>query len=252
MSNKKNDLSIGSWITLGHPSIAEIMCKAGFDWLVIDLEHSSITLKEAEELIRVISLCKVKPYVRLTSNNSDQIKRVLDSGAEGIIVPMVNCYQDALKAVEACYYPPLGKRSVGLARAQKFGVGLNDYIKWKNKNLSLIVQIEHVDAINNLEEIFSCKKIDGYMIGPYDLSASMGIAGQFNNTNFKKAVTKINKKASKFKLKKGFHVVEPNKKIFYEKIKEGFNMIAYSIDIRMLDVASRNITSEIKNIKKIK
>lgn len=249
MNNNKKKISIGSWITLGHPSIAEIMCKAGFDWLVVDLEHSSITLKEAEELIRVINLCKVKPFVRLTSNNSDQIKRVLDSGAEGIIVPMVNCYKDAINAVDACYYPPLGKRSVGLARAQKYGVGLNEYIKWKNNNLSLIVQIEHIDAIDNLEEIFSIKKIDGYMIGPYDLSASMGIPGDFNNKIFKNAIKKIVKKASKFKLKKGIHVVEPDKKKFYEKIKEGFDMIAYSLDIRMLDVACRNITSEIKKIK---
>jgi 2-keto-3-deoxy-L-rhamnonate aldolase RhmA len=249
MNNKKNKLSIGSWITLGHPSIAEIMCKAGFDWLAIDLEHSSITLKEAEELIRVINLCKVKPFVRLTSNNSDQIKRVLDSGAEGIIVPMVNCYKDAVNAVEACYYPPLGKRSVGLARAQKYGAGLKEYIKWKNKNLCLIVQIEHVDAIDNLEEIFSIKKINGYMIGPYDLSASLGIPGDFDNKIFKNAVKTIIKIASKFKLKKGIHVVEPDTKIFYEKIKEGFDMIAYSLDIRMLDVACKNVTAKIQKIK---
>ena len=136
MSKKKKKISVGSWITLGHPSIAEIMCKAGFDWLAVDLEHSSITLKEAEELIRIINLCKVKPFVRLTSNNPDQIKRVLDSGAEGIIVPMVNNHQDAINAVEACYYPPLGKRSVGLARAQKYGVSLNEYIKWKKKKFN--------------------------------------------------------------------------------------------------------------------
>ncbi len=244
----KRKISVGSWITLGHPSIAEIMCKAGFDWLAVDLEHSSITLKEAEELIRVINLSKVKPFVRLTSNNSDQIKRVLDSGAEGIIVPMVNNHKDAISAVEACYYPPLGKRSVGLARAQKYGVGLNQYIKWKKKNLTLIVQIEHVDAIENLEEIFSVKEIDGYMIGPYDLSTSMGIPGDFRNIKFKKAINQIVKKASKFKLKKGIHVVEPNQKIFNEKIKQGFDMIAYSLDIRMLDVVCRKFISELKKI----
>lgn len=248
MSNKKK-ISIGSWITLGHPSIAEIMCNAGFDWLAIDLEHSSITLTQAEELIRVINLCNVKPFVRLTSNNSDQIKRVLDSGAEGIIVPMVKSYNDAIVAVGSCYYPPIGNRSVGLARAQKYGAGLKDYIKWKNKNLSLIVQIEHIDAIDNLEEIFSIEKIDGYLIGPYDLSASMGMPGDFKNKIFKDTVKKIVKIASKFKLKRGIHVVEPDKKILQEKIKEGFDMIAYSLDTRMLDVACRSISSEIKKTK---
>ena len=248
MSKKKN-VSIGSWITLGHTSIAEIMCNAGFDWLAIDLEHSSITLSQAEEMIRVINLCNVKPFVRLTSNNPDQIKRVLDAGAEGIIVPMVNSYNDAIKAVDSSYYPPIGKRSVGLARAQKYGIGLNDYIKWKRKNFTLIVQIEHVDAIGNLEEIFSIEKIDGYLIGPYDLSASLGIPGDFKNKIFKSTVKKIVKIASKFKLKRGIHVVEPDKRIFKEKIKEGFDMIAYSLDIRMLDVACRNISSEIKKTK---
>tara|TARA_A100001011_G_scaffold396666_1_gene495130 strand:+ start:895 stop:1641 length:747 start_codon:yes stop_codon:yes gene_type:complete len=248
MRNKKK-ISIGSWITLGHPSIAEIMCNAGFDWLAIDLEHSSITLTQAEELIRVINLCNVKPFVRLTSNNSDQIKRVLDSGAEGIIVPMVKSYNDAIIAVGSCYYPPIGNRSVGLARAQKYGAGLKDYIKWKNKNLSLIVQIEHIDAIDNLEEIFSIKKIDGYLIGPYDLSASMGMPGDFKNKIFKDTVKKIVKIASKFKLKRGIHVVEPDKKILQEKIREGFDMIAYSLDTRMLDVACRSISSEIKKTK---
>ena len=220
--------------------------KAGFDWLAVDLEHSSITLKEAEELIRVINLSKVKPFVRLTSNNFDQIKRVLDSGAEGIIVPMVNNHKDAISAVEACYYPPLGKRSVGLARAQKYGYGLNQYIKWKKKNLTLIVQIEHINAVENLEEIFSVKKINGYMIGPYDLSASMGIPGDFKNIKYKNAINQIIKKASKFKLKKGIHVVEPNQKIFNEKIMQGFDMIAYSLDIRMLDVACRKFINEFK------
>ncbi len=248
MRNKKK-ISIGSWITLGHPSIAEIMCNAGFDWLAIDLEHSSITLTQAEELIRVINLCNVKPFVRLTSNNSDQIKRVLDSGAEGIIVPMVKSYNDAIIAVGSCYYPPIGNRSVGLARAQKYGAGLKDYIKWKNKNLSLIVQIEHIDAIDNLEEIFSIEKIDGYLIGPYDLSASMGMPGDFKNKIFKDTVKKIVKIASKFKLKRGIHVVEPDKKILQEKIREGFDMIAYSLDTRMLDVACRSISSEIKKTK---
>ena len=187
MSKKKKNISIGSWITLGHTSIAEIMCNAGFDWLAIDLEHSSITLSQAEEMIRVINLCNVKPFVRLTSNNPDQIKRVLDAGAEGIIVPMVNSYNDAIKAVDSSYYPPIGKRSVGLARAQKYGIGLNEYIKWKRKNFTLIVQIEHVDAIGNLEEIFSIEKIDGYLIGPYDLSASLGIPGDFK-TKFLRAL----------------------------------------------------------------
>ena len=140
MKDARKKISIGSWITLAHPSIAEIFCSAGFDWLAIDLEHSSITIREAEDLIRIINLSGAKSYVRLTSNNDDQIKRVLDSGAKGIIVPMVNYKEDVERAIEACYYNPIGKRSVGLARAQGYGRSLDEYIKWLNKDFRLIVQ----------------------------------------------------------------------------------------------------------------
>ncbi|HET6443426.1 MAG TPA: aldolase/citrate lyase family protein, partial [candidate division Zixibacteria bacterium] len=94
-----NSLTIGSWITLPHPAIAEIMARAGFDWLVVDLEHSVVTIREAGELIRVIELCGVSPLVRLTSNHPDQIKRVMDAGAHGIVVPMVNASSEAEQAV---------------------------------------------------------------------------------------------------------------------------------------------------------
>ena len=95
---KQNKLTIGSWITLGHPSIAEIMARAGFDWLTVDMEHSAITLQQAQQLIQVIELCGVIPLVRVGENNSNLIKRGMDAGAHGVIVPMVNTKEDAIKA----------------------------------------------------------------------------------------------------------------------------------------------------------
>ena len=103
-------LSIGSWITLGHPAIAEIMATAGFDWLAVDLEHSAINIGQAEELIRTIDLKGTPALVRLSSNNAEQIKRVMDSGAQGVIVPMVKSSAEAVAAVEATKYPPVGTR----------------------------------------------------------------------------------------------------------------------------------------------
>ena len=126
---KEGELTVGSWITLAHPAIAEIMSKAGFDWLAVDLEHSVITIREAEELIRVISLAGVTPLVRLTSNNPDLIKRVMDAGSHGVIVPMVKSAEDAVIAVESVKYPPVGKRGVGLARAQGYGTEFKEYLK---------------------------------------------------------------------------------------------------------------------------
>lgn len=245
----KNDgsASIGSWITLAHPAIAEIMAKAGFDWLAVDLEHSVITIREAEELIRVIDLCDVVPLVRLTSNNPDQIKRVMDAGAHGIIVPMVKSPEEALRAVEAVKYPKQGKRSIGLARAQGYGPGFAAYFKWQQDSSRVFIQIEHIDAVNNLEEIFSVKGVDGYIVGPYDLSGSMGIPGQFEHPDFLAAMERIRSTAKDMDIIGGVHVIEPEPEQLKQCIAEGNRFIAYSLDIRMLDAACRTGLQQTKS-----
>ena len=118
-SLKTGKVSIGSWLTVGHSSIAEIMVEAGFEWLVIDMEHSAITLNEAQSLIQVIGLSGRDPLVRVGENNPYLIKRVMDAGAHGVIVPMVNTKEEAINAVNPLKYPPRGKGGVGLARARK-------------------------------------------------------------------------------------------------------------------------------------
>ena len=183
--------SLGSWITIGHPAVAEIMAAAGFDWLTVDLEHSAISIERAEEIIRIIELSGVKPFVRLSSHNPEQIKRVMDSGAHGIIVPMVKTAEEVTQAIAAVHYPPLGNRSVGLARAQKYGNAFEAYYNWQESNVMVIVQIEHIDAVDNIEAIFSVQGISGYIVGPYDLSASMGIPGDFANKKMSVALDQI-------------------------------------------------------------
>src|SRR6266516_1799372 len=115
--------TIGSWLTFGNTSVAEIMAQAGFEWLTVDMEHTAITIEQAQELIRVIELCGVVPLVRVGENNPTYIKRVMDAGAHGVIVPMVNSRAAAEAAVSAVKYPPVGTRGVGLAWAQKYGFG---------------------------------------------------------------------------------------------------------------------------------
>jgi 2-keto-3-deoxy-L-rhamnonate aldolase RhmA len=244
-----NSPLIGSWITLAHPAIAEIMAMAGFDWLAVDMEHSVITIREAEELIRVIDLAGVVPLVRLTSNDSDQIKRVMDAGAHGIIVPMVNSATDAKNAVEAIKYPPIGKRGIGLARAQGYGTQFQKYLGWEQTGSTVIVQVEHIDAVNNLEQIFSIDGVDGYIIGPYDLTSSMGIPGQFEHPDFLSAMKKISLVASKMNMTGGIHVIEPEPDQLKQRVEEGFRFIAYSLDIRMLDAASRKGLEHVKGAK---
>ncbi|MFL2703555.1 MAG: HpcH/HpaI aldolase family protein [Gammaproteobacteria bacterium] len=246
---KNNNLTLGSWITLYHPAIAEIMANSGFDWLTVDLEHSVISIREAEELIRVISLSGVSPLVRLTSNDRNQIKRVMDAGSHGIIVPMVNSAEEARKAVEAVHYPSEGKRGVGLARAQGYGTNLETYMKWLKDESIIIVQIEDIKAVDNLEEIFSVNNIDGYIIGPYDLSASMGIPGEFDNPKFIDVVNKIRSTASNCNMCGGIHIIEPKPEELEKRIDDGYRFLAYSLDIRMLDVSCKNGIQYIKELE---
>jgi 2-keto-3-deoxy-L-rhamnonate aldolase RhmA len=247
---RNKEVTLGSWITLGNTAIAEIMAKADFDWLVVDLEHSVISIDVAGELIRTIDLCGVAPLVRLTSNDPNQIKRVMDAGAHGIVVPMVNHPDEAALAVAATRYAPAGSRGVGLARAQGYGVNFNDYLQWQNDGPVVIVQIEHKDAIERLDDILAVPGVDGFIIGPYDLSCSMGIPGQFEQPEFIRAMTHIRETGKRLGCPTGIHIVEPDPQRLELSIQEGYTIIAYSVDIRMLDVSARQGISKLKTVLK--
>ena len=231
--------TIGSWLTMPSLAISELMAKVGFDWLTIDLEHSSLSIEQAGEMIRIIDLAGVSPLVRLTSNDGNQIKRVMDSGAHGIIVPMVKTKGDAEQAVSSVYYPPKGIRGVGLARAQDYGIGFHEYRDWLEENAIIIVQIEHIDAVNNLEDILSVDGVDGYIIGPYDLSASLGVSGEFDHSSMIEAMNEIYRVATSLGKYGGIHIVEPDTNLLKQSVLEGFTFLAYSVDFRMLDVSAR-------------
>ena len=241
-------VSLGSWITLAHPAIAEIMASAGFDWLAVDLEHSVITIREAEEIIRIIDLKGLAPFVRLSSNNSEQIKRVMDAGAHGVIVPMVNSVREAKAAVNAVKYPPIGKRSFGLARAQKYGRGFDEYLHWQKDNSVVIVQIEHIDAVNNLEEILSTPGVDGYFVGPYDLTGSLGVPGEFEHPTFVQAMEQIRQVGKRLGKPGGLHIIEPSESDLVQCIQDGYTFIAYSLDIRILDSGCRNALERVSGV----
>ena len=245
-----NKITIGSWMTLAHAGIAEILAKTGFDWLVIDLEHSVITIREAEELIRIIELHGITPLVRLSSNDSTQTKRVMDAGAHGVIVPMVNSAEDALRAVNGVHYPPIGKRGVGLARAQGYGSNFNDYVTWLRQESIVIVQIEHIDAVEHLEEILSVNGIDGFLVGPYDLSGSLGIPGEFDHPYMKEAMKKIDDIIHSSEKAAGIHIVEPDIQKLNENILKGYRFLAFSLDIRMFQSSCFNYYKAINKILK--
>ena len=233
--------SIGTWLSLPNESVAEIFAKAGYDWVVIDLEHSSININQAEQLIRVIDLAGSKPFVRLSGHSSSQIKRVLDAGAKGILAPMVETKAQIDSIISACHYPPRGNRGMGLARAQGYGEAnaKSEYILTNSRNIEIYAQIESVAGIANLDSILS-QEIDGYFIGPYDLSASLGKPGVFDSDAFINAEEEILRASKQHQVKAGYHLVEPNPEQIPLLVNKGYDMIAFSVDIRMLDLLARS------------
>lgn len=245
---KNHEFTFGTWITLGNPAIAEIMAQAGFDWLVIDMEHSALAFRQAEELIRVIELAGGTPLVRVWSNERVVIKKVLDSGAHGIIVPMVNCVEETLRCISSAYYPPRGTRSVGLARAQGYGQTFEEYCEWSARETVVIVQVEHVDSVRNLEKILCVDGVDGCMIGLYDLSASIGRPGDFDDPQVVRLLAEIRRVALHCGRSVGLHSVAPDTDQFRKRVDEGFNFLAYSVDSVMFSTLCRRAVSDIRSI----
>ncbi len=232
-------VSIGSWITIPHPAIAEILVRAGFDWLTIDLEHSPTTLETAAEMIRTIDLAGVSPFVRVGSHDANVIKRVMDAGAHGIIASTVNTAEEARNIVAAVKYPPLGGRGVGLSRAQGYADEFEEHYKWLNSESIVFVQIEHIRAVENLAEILAVSGVDGFFIGPYDLSASLGVAGQFEHPLMRDALNRINTVRAKTPSVPGVHVVPTDPQQVLQKVKEGYRFIAYGLDFLFLKNKAR-------------
>lgn len=247
---KNNELTIGSWITIGHPSVIEILSNTGFDWLTIDMEHTAVDYSTAQTLISTIQSYGMAALVRVSKNDEVYIKRVMDAGADGVIVPMINNAADAKMAVEFVKYPPEGKRGVGLYRAQNFGLnyGFEHYKNWLTENAIVIAQIEHIDAVTNIEDIISTPGIDGVIIGPYDLSGSIGVPGNFDDPKVINALSKYERVCLEKNFPMGFHVIQPDGVLIQEKITSGYSFLAFSTDFFFLGVKAKD---EINKITKI-
>jgi len=236
-------VSVGSWMSMAHVSIAEILATAGYDWVVIETEHTAIDVSEVLHLIAAIEGRGCIPLVRLAWNDPIQAKAVMDSGAAGVLVPMVNSRADAELAVKSVKYPPMGYRGVGLARAQGYGPGFDAYVEGANRDSLLMVQIEHIDAVNNIEEILSVPGIDGTFIGPYDLSMSMGLPGELDHPEMVAAKRTVLDATKAHGLTAGIHLVHPDLALdeLGHCIELGYQFIALGTDILFLGDSCREL-----------
>ena len=233
---KNNQLSIGSWMQLPNSSVAEIMGNAGYDWVVLDLEHGSISISQLPDLFRAIELGNTLPLARIAQAHPKDCKQALDAGAGGIIVPMIESAEQLESVKGACCWPPVGNRGVGFSRANLFGKYFNEY-KEEAQTPLLIAQIEHINAVNNLEEVLQVKGLDAIIVGPYDLSASMSITAQFDHPDFLEAMERILILCNKYRIPCGDHVVHPDIKNLKKRIEQGYCFIAFSADAIFLNQA---------------
>jgi 2-keto-3-deoxy-L-rhamnonate aldolase RhmA len=238
------DLLFGTIITLPSTEIVEIFCLAGFDWLFVDLEHSALSIKDAQLILQAAGQ-KTPCLIRVPSKDEAWIKKALDIGASGIIVPQVHTVEDVKRAVQLCKYPPEGSRSVGIARAQGYGKNFQKYVVSANDETTVIIQIEHIDAVENIEKILKVSGIDCVFVGPYDLSASMGKIGLTTDPDVQKAISKVKKCAEQAKISLG--IFGATAEALNPYIQSGFKLIAVGIDTMLVGKAAKEIMDSFKS-----
>ncbi|MBF0245875.1 MAG: 2,4-dihydroxyhept-2-ene-1,7-dioic acid aldolase [Planctomycetes bacterium] len=221
--------SVGSWMQIPHASVAEIMGQAGYDWVAVDLEHGAISVHQLPDIFRALELGGTLPLVRLAQGAVKDCKQALDAGAGGVIVPMIETAAQLFTVREASRWPPAGTRGVGFSRANLFGSHFDSYQQEAQAPL-LVAMIEHIRAVENLVEILLVEGLDAILIGPYDLSASMGLTAQFDYPEFLEVMERIRTLSSDHHIPCGVHVVIPDREVLQQRLGEGYRFIAYSID----------------------
>ena len=222
------------WTSLSHPSVTEIFARSGVDFVGIDIEHSTISQEQSQ---RIIAACQGNGTLcmpRIASHNMEAIKRLLDSGADGIIVPMVNTPEEVEQLISWCKYPPMGKRSFGISRGQGYGFDFHNYTKTWNESSTLIIQIESIQGVENIDKLLSYPEIDGAMIGPYDLSGSLGIPGQLDHSLVVEAGKKVIAACAQYGKACGTQLIEPDFENVNTAFSAGYTFVVLASDIFLL------------------
>ena len=185
--------SLGTWITIGSPDVTDTLKQLDFDWFVLDMEHSYYSIEMARNLMLSLTDSKVVPLMRVGENDQYLIKRALDIGSYGVLVPLVNTREEAEKAVNYSKYPPLGSRGVGPVRAAAYGNNLREYITTANEEIIVGVQIETLAAVAKAKEIVETKGVDLVFVGPSDLTMSMGLGTERGHQKVAETMQAISK-----------------------------------------------------------
>ncbi|MGD8804865.1 MAG: aldolase/citrate lyase family protein [Chloroflexota bacterium] len=237
------ELLAGTMVSLASPEVAELLAQVGFDWLFIDAEHSPLDPLQMQRIMQAAG--KDTPcLVRLPSAGDVPIKKALDSGAAGIIVPQINSAQAAEDVVRLAKYAPVGQRGVGVSRAHGYGLGFQAYVDQANQETVVVVQAEHIEAVNHIDEIVAVPGIDAVLVGPYDLSASLGKLGQVDDPQVRAAIDQVTDACLQAGVRLGIFGMTAGAVRPY--IDAGYTLIVAGIDTVLLGRAATQLLAELR------
>jgi 4-hydroxy-2-oxoheptanedioate aldolase len=232
---KAGQPSVGTWLSMGSIVASRFLARTAFSWLTVDIEHTLVDWETATHMFASIADAGCVPLARVPANRHDHIKRVLDNGAMGIVVPMVNSRAEAEAAVTAALYPPRGTRSVGgSVHCLNFKTTPADYFQHADQELLIVLQCEHIQAVEDADKIFSVPGIDAIFVGPNDLAASM--RGKDGSPPSAEATAQANKHilatCKKYGVAAGYHCMSAEEA--RHRIEEGWQFIAISSELRLM------------------
>jgi 2-keto-3-deoxy-L-rhamnonate aldolase RhmA len=235
---EKGESAIGAWIATGSPNVVDILRNLRFDWLVFDMEHSPISIETVNHMVQVLNGSPITPVVRVGQVDQALMKLVLDSGARGIVVPLVNTPEEAERAVKFAKYPPAGIRGVAGAKASEYGLTLSSYIRNANAQTTLIAQIETPEAVENIEEIVAVKGVDVAFVGPSDLTMTLGLYDDRSNPKVVEGMQKVVRACTDAGKVAG--VMTSNLDEVKLAVERGFKFISLGSDSRHLMMGARS------------
>jgi len=240
---QRRDRLIGTVLTLPITELAEICCDAGFDWLFLDMEHGLLGVPDVQRICQVVA-GRCACLVRVPANEDVWIKKALDIGVTGIIVPLVNTPQEAAKSVLHSKYPPEGARSVGITRAHGYGASFQAYVEIANRQTVVVVQVEHIESVHNIDTILEIAGVDAVFVGPYDLSASLGKTGQLTHPEVQAAVARVQSACVDKHFPAGIFAGESN--AAKVALEAGYTLVAVGMDIMLFSSVARQVVAALK------
>jgi 2-keto-3-deoxy-L-rhamnonate aldolase RhmA len=240
---KNRETLLGTLLTLPSPDVAEIMSLLGWDYVWIETEHAPMGFVQAQTMIQAVG-GRCPCLVRVPENKEVWIKKALDIGCDGIVIPQVRSAAEARQTVEWCLYPPQGKRSVGVSRAHGYGMAFQDYVQTVNQELTIVLQVEHIAAVEDIQAIVAVPGIDAILIGPFDLSGSLGVLGQITHPQVQEAIRETKRHCDQAGVPIGIFAVDAASAKGF--IEQGFSLIALSMDVYYLWQAAKSALDEVR------